>query len=92
MVDRYGNIHYNKSELLYGLRNYVSVMHNSHILKEERLEDVPLVSGLRHACAYTPIHISMLPVNYFNLPEVNMSIPYFFCPACGKVYFARDFI
>lgn len=87
-IDGFGFVHYTKAQYLVGLRNYVFNLTGVAITKEERLDDVPQL--LRHACAAAKI--SKLAQCYFQVPETGVSIPFFFCLACGKLYYPRDFV
>lgn len=87
-VDGLGFVHYTKAQYLEGLRCYVTNLTRVAITKEEKLDDMP--QFLRHACAAAKI--SKLAQCYFQVPETGMCIPFFFCLACGKLYYPRDFM
>lgn len=83
----YGNmIRYSKSQILQGLRDYVVGVSNVPIVREEKLEDTPQL--LRHACAEAKV--SQLGMNQFTVPEMGLSIPFYFCTACGKLFYPKD--
>jgi hypothetical protein len=85
-VDRFGNVKYTRAQIIQGLRDYV--MNNSGVMisKEEKIDDTPQL--LRHACAEAKI--SQLGINYFYVPEMGLQIPFYFCTACGKLFYPRE--
>jgi hypothetical protein len=87
-MDAFGNIKYTRSQIIQGLRDYVINMSGVIINKEERIEDTPQL--LRHACAEAKV--SYLSINYFMIPEMCMQVPFYFCTACGKLFYPRDFM
>jgi hypothetical protein len=91
-MDRYGNIKYSRQEYMDGLRNYImyNCKYQVAINKEEKLEDLP--PRLRHCCAYSKSKIVMLDKLFFNVPETGMSIPFYFCKDCGKLFYYKDFM
>lgn len=89
MYGNIGMIKYTRAQYLEGLRNYVINNTGVVITKEEKLDDA-MPQLLRHACAQAKI--SNLGICYFNVPETGVSIPFFFCTACGKLFYPRDFI
>lgn len=89
--DMYGGmnmIRYTRGQYLDGLRNYVTNSSGVAIMKEERIEDVPNL--LRHACAEAKV--SYLPKCQFYVPETGVTIPFYFCLACGKLFYFKDFM
>jgi len=87
-IDRQGMVHYTKSQYIDGLRAYVMNASGLMISSEDAIEEYPQL--LRHACA--PAKISYLPVCYFNVPETGVRIPFYFCTACGKLFYMKDFL
>lgn len=87
-VDKYGMVHYTKAQILDGLRNYVMANTGRQITKEEKLEETPQL--LRHACAEAKI--TNLPLSNFYVAEMNVSVPFYFCQACGKLFYLKDFM
>ena len=87
-VDKYGMVHYTKAQILDGLRNYVIANTGRQITREEKLEETPQL--LRHACAEAKI--TNLPLSNFYVAEMNVSVPFYFCQACGKLFYLKDFM
>ena len=87
-VDSYGQVTYRRNEILQGLRDYVVNQTGKPISKEEKIEETPEL--LRHACV--ECKVSQLGVCYFTVPEMNLSVPFYFCTACGKLYYLKDFM
>lgn len=88
-VDGYGFVHYTHGQYLDGLRNFVMMNTQMAISQEDKLEEMP--NGMfRHACA--PAKISYLSPCRFDVPETGVSIPFFFCKACGRLYYFKDFM
>lgn len=87
-VDKYGMVHYTKAQILDGLRNYVMANTGRQITREEKLEETPQL--LRHACAEAKI--TNLPLSNFYVAEMNVSVPFYFCQACGKLFYLKDFM
>lgn len=87
-VGRDGLVHYTKQQIITGLQQFVLSNTGVNITKIEKLDDMPQV--LKHACA--PIGISGLQLCQFNVPEMNISVPFYFCKACGKLYYVKDFM
>lgn len=84
-------VHYTTHEIINGLKSYVASVSGGIIPRELiKLEDFP--QTLRHACAYTKEIITYLPLYYFNIPEIGTQIPFYFCKACGRLYYPRDII
>ena len=79
-------IRYTKGQIIQGLRDYVVNCSRVPINKEERIDDTPKL--LRHACA--ECKVSQLGINQFNIPEMYLSIPFYFCKSCGKLYYPRE--
>lgn len=87
-VDRFGNVKYTKGQIIQGLRDYVTMNTGIPISAEEKIEDTPQL--MRHACAAAKI--SQLGINYFCVPEMGLQIPFYFCTACGKLFYPKDFM
>lgn len=83
----YAPIKYSRQQMLDGLRNYVVMSGQVPISREEKIEETPQL--LRHACA--PCGVSFLQMLNFSIPEVGVNIPFYFCTACGKLYYYKDF-
>ena len=88
-MDASGYVKYTRAQMLDGLRNYVIMCNNGRvpISKEEKLEETPPL--LRHACA--ECGVSQLQMLTFNIPEAGVQIPFYFCTACGKLFYYKDF-
>lgn len=88
-VDSMGYVHYTRQQMLDGLRNYViqNTQGRVPIAREEKLEETPQL--LRHACA--ECGVSYLQMLQFPIPEMNLVIPFYFCTACGKLFYYKDF-
>lgn len=88
-LDYSGYVKYTRQQMLDGLRNYVIMANQGRvpISKEEKIEETPQV--LRHACA--DCGVSYLQMLTFNIPEAGVQIPFYFCTACGKLYYYKDF-
>ena len=88
-MDASGYVKYTRAQMLDGLRNYVIMCNNGRvpISKEEKLEETPQL--LRHACA--ECGVSQLQMLTFNIPEAGIQIPFYFCTACGKLFYWKDF-
>ncbi len=87
-IDRYGMVHYTKSQYVDGVRAYVMQATGLAISSDEAIDEAPQL--LRHACA--PAKISYLPICYFNVPETGVRVPFYFCTACGKLFHVKDFM
>lgn len=86
-MDASGYVKYTRQQMLDGLRNYVIMQTRMTINKEEKILETPQV--LRHACA--ECGVSKLQMLQFRIPEAGISIPFYFCTACGKLYYYKDF-
>lgn len=88
-MDYSGYVKYTRPQMLDGLRNYVIMSNQGKVMisREEKLEETPQL--LRHACA--DCGISYLQMLTFNIPEAGVQIPFYFCTACGKLYYYKDF-
>lgn len=86
-MDASGYVRYTRQQMLDGLRNYVVMQTGVPISKEEKLPETP--QFLRHACAQCGI--SSLQMLTFQIPEAGISIPFYFCTACGKLFYYKDF-
>lgn len=86
-MDASGYVKYSRQQMLDGLRNFVIMQTRVPISKEEKLEETP--QFLRHACAQCGV--SQLQMLQFNIPEAGISIPFYFCTACGKLFYYKDF-
>lgn len=89
-VDQLGMTRYSRGQILQGLRDFVNMNNGKNMLvsKEEKLDDVPRM--LRHACAEAKI--TNLSQCSFNIPEMGISVPFYFCTACGKLFYPREFM
>lgn len=88
-MDYSGFVKYTRQQMLDGLRNYVIMCNQGRIAisKEEKIDETPQL--LRHACAECGVsHLQML---MFNIPEAGIQIPFYFCTACGKLFYYKDF-
>lgn len=86
-VDAMGYVKYSRQQMLDGLRNFVVMQTHMPISKEEKIPETPAL--LRHACAQCGI--SQLQMLQFNIPESGITIPFYFCTACGKLFYYKDF-
>lgn len=88
-MDYSGYVKYSRAQMLEGLRNYVVMANQGRvpISREEKLDETP--QYLRHACA--ECGVSQLQMLQFNIPEAGVSIPFYFCTACGKLFYWKDF-
>ena len=78
----------NKAFALDCLRAYVVQLCQVNISSEVKLEETPNL--IKHACL--PCKVSRLPVNQYTIPEFGISIPFYFCKGCGKLYYMKDFM
>ena len=81
-------VRYTKSQIIQCLRDCACQYYKRYITSEEKLEDMP--SQLRHACAEAGI--SFLPLGQFPVPEMGLTVPYYFCTCCGKLFYVNDFM
>lgn len=83
-------VRYSKGRIIQLLRDWIAVQYNYQITvqREDKLDYTP--SQLRHACAYSPSKIMMLQPGTFQLPEAGVSLSFFFCPYCGKLFYDKD--
>lgn len=88
--DALGYVHYTRSQIIEGLRNFVFQNTGVTVNLMEKLEDTP--PQLRHACAYSDSKISMLYQCSFSIPEAGLVVPFYFCKACGKLFYPKDFM
>lgn len=70
------------------LRYYVAQQYNCYIQKEKKIEEIP--QELRHSCLQTGV--TKLPLQYYNIIEAGIQIPYYFCNYCGTLYIFKDFM
>lgn len=92
--DRYGNYippKFSKPQLLQFLRDYIVNTTGRPISSEEKLDDAP-PKVLRHCCAEAKI--TSLPLNTFQAQSDGMpiNIEFYYCKACGKLIYVRDFM
>lgn len=81
-------VRYSKQQIIQGLRDYVVNNTQVPINMEVKIDEAPDL--LRHACSYAGV--SKLSVNHFYVPEMGIDIPFYFCMACGKLFYYRDFM
>lgn len=88
-IDCAGYVKYTRQQMLDGLRNYVIMNTQGRvpISRAEKIEETPQL--LRHACA--ECGVSRLQMLVFNIPEAGVQIPFYFCTACGKLFYYKDF-
>ena len=84
----YKPIRYSKGEILNGMQNYISNANGVAVSTIEKVEEVR--PQIRHACWQGKL--SLLKVGYFNVPEMGLSVPYYFCRACGKLLYYKDYM
>ena len=82
-------IKYSRMQIINGMRDFVLARTGVCVSKEQKIEDCPDL--LRHACVEVG-DISQLQRNSFDIPEMGLSIPIYFCTACGKLYYYKDFM
>ena len=82
-------IKYSRMQIINGMRDFVLARTGVCVSKEQKIEDCPDL--LRHACVEVG-DISQLQRNNFDIPEMGLSIPIYFCTACGKLYYYKDFM
>lgn len=92
--DRYGNYippKFSKVQLLQYMRDYIVNSTGRPISREEKLDDAP-PQTLRHCCVEAKI--TSLPLNTFQAQSDGMpvNIQFYFCKACGKLIYVRDFM
>lgn len=78
----------NKAMIIQALHMYVSQNFGRPPMITTKIEEEP--DTIRHACIYHGI--SRLPKYTFPIPEFGVSIPFYFCKSCGKLYYPRDFM
>lgn len=86
-IDSYGAIRYSKAEILQCLRDYIFKQTGMAVSREQKLEEEPDL--LHHACAEAGV--SFLGKCMFHVYDMNIAVPYYFCKACGKFYYYKDF-
>lgn len=89
-VDRFGFVKYSRQQYLDILRNYVITNCQVAISKEQPILETP--DNLRHCCVESQSKITMLPKLWCYVPETNMSIAFYFCRDCGKLFYFKDFM
>lgn len=89
-VDRFGFVKYSRQQYLDILRNYVITNCQVAISKEQPILETP--DNLRHCCVESQSKITMLPKLWCYIPETNMSIAFYFCRDCGKLFYFKDFM
>lgn len=89
-VDRFGFVKYSRQQYLDILRNYVITNCQVAISKEQPILETP--DNLRHCCVESQFKITMLPKLWCYVPETNMSIAFYFCRDCGKLFYFKDFM
>lgn len=89
-IDRFGFIKYSRQQYLDILRNYVIINCQVAISKEQPILETP--DNLRHCCVESQSKITMLPKLWCYIPETNMSIAFYFCRDCGKLFYFKDFM
>ena len=89
-VDRFGFVKYSRQQYLDMLRNYVITNCQVAISKEQPILETP--DNLRHCCVESQSKITMLPKLWCYIPETNMSIAFYFCRDCGKLFYFKDFM
>jgi hypothetical protein len=88
MYDKYGNPKRNKQNLLKMLENNLQMYTGCPIMDVVKIDEQPNL--VRHCCVQCGI--SQLPKNEYPIPELNVSIPYYFCKGCGKLFIYNDFM
>lgn len=81
-------IKYTKSQIIQGLKDNLVMLSGVAISCEEKIEEIPDV--LRHACSQ--YGVSFLQKCAFPVPEMGLSVDFYFCKACGKLYYLKDFM
>lgn len=89
-IDRFGFVKYSRQQYLDILRNYVITNCQVAISKEQPILETP--DNLRHCCVESQSKITMLPKLWCYIPETNMSIAFYFCRDCGKLFYFKDFM
>ena len=89
-VDRFGFVKYSRQQYLDILRNYVITNCQVAISKEQPILETP--DNLRHCCVESQSKITILPKLWCYIPETNMSIAFYFCRDCGKLFYFKDFM
>ena len=87
-MDRFGNIRYTRPQIIQVLRDYCTNSTGVYISKEEKIDEAPQL--LRHACAEAGI--SQLSMYEFPVQAMGISVPFYFCKACGKLFYMKDFM
>lgn len=82
-----GVIKYSKAQVYQGIRDYVYANTGVYVQKEEKIEEMPNL--LRHACAGTGV-TGLMPC-FFQIPDTNMTVQFYFCTMCGKLYLPKEF-
>lgn len=81
-------IKYSKTQIIDAMRNYIQQCSGTAVSGEDKVEEFP--DSLRHACA--PCGVSFLQKCEFPVPEMGFAVPFYFCTACGKLFYAKDFM
>ena len=81
-------IHYSKSQIIDVLRSFLQQSTNVAVSGEDKIEETP--NELRHACA--PWGVSFLQRCDFPVPEMGITVPFYFCKSCGKLFYLKDFM
>ena len=87
-MDRFGNIKYSKHEIIDALIYQIQCTTGRVVVEQQKIEDTP--DFLRHACAEAKI--SRLQRLSFPVYEMGIEVPFYFCLACGKLFYPSNFM
>lgn len=79
---------YTRQQYLDGLRQYVYRNTGIWPQSEIKVEDLP--DMWRHACAQAGV--VQLPKCAFYVPETGVTVYFYFCSACGRLFYCPDFM
>lgn len=78
----------NRREALEQLKMQIASTTGVYVSQEVGIEDYS--ETFRHACLDSGV--SFLQKCEYKIPEVGVSIPFFFCMSCGKLFYLKDFM
>lgn len=79
-----------KGQILDNMCTFIYANTGVAVTKREKIDEIP--QTLRHACTQKGVcHLE--PFSFQYPTEMGMvSVPFFFCSSCGKMYYCTDYL
>ena len=79
-----------RGQIIDNLSGYVYSQCGIYVSRVEKIDEIP--QALRHSCVATGI--SYLQQLFYSYPSPSgmVTLPFFFCNKCGKLYYCPDYI